>query len=355
MDLTGGKAKFNYTDHYVIEIGQGDGTCWGGTPTTCPTNFRQGNAIRDNWMFHTMRTAIYGRGMGLEIRDNVVRDQESKAHWVHPAGVRIVSNGNTLENRAIDWSGWNVVVDGNDYMVRRHLMKDGPYYSIDGEGILLQECCGGSTVNGLEITNNVGDGGYIGLYKVRDINNALIEGNNLNLAPQMNASIWVLANTNSTDFEINNTRVINNTIEESISYRGDAGSGVGNEIKNNSGTGGTITHSCAANVVVSGNSGLSVSACGYLTYIKGAIIAQGDLQQQPVMVYPNPTYGHVYVRFTDTENASVAIYNAQGKEVYLNTSPEMVTEIDLNNFANGLYHVAINSNGNVKTESLVVY
>ncbi|NJM17136.1 MAG: T9SS type A sorting domain-containing protein [Bacteroidales bacterium] len=354
LDLTDGKAKFNFTDHYVMEIGQGDGTCWGGTPATCPTNFREGNVIRDNWMFHTMRTAIYARGMGLEIRDNIVRNQENKQHWVHPVGVRLVSAGNTLENRAIDWSGWNVVVDGNDFMVRRHMMQDGPYFSVDGEGILLQECCGGSTVNGLQITNNTGDGGYIGLYKVGDINNAYIANNTLQHAPQMQADIWIWANTNSTEFKIVDTDVTNNDVAGTISYIGTAPGGTDNDVIGNTGHGGEIQHSCAANVNISGNTGFSILACDYKDFKSANVDGAPLASNKGISIYPNPTAGLVNLDVEHWQQGIVHVYNVNGIRLANMQTYGPALRVDLSQFGKGAFFVHVITEKETYKQTVIV-
>jgi hypothetical protein len=175
-----GQAVFNYTNHYGIEVNRSKsgGYSLAGTPTTEPSLFRPGMVIRDNWVYHTMRVAIMGSGDGLIIQDNVIRDQSGKVAWVDAPGKRLVGNSATLENRAIDWSGYNVSITGNYGEIYQHFLKTGPYYSVDGEGILIQECCGGSLVNGVLIENN-NVNSYIGLYKTRDIANAIIRGNTL--------------------------------------------------------------------------------------------------------------------------------------------------------------------------------
>ena len=343
VNLTGGKYVFRYSDHYVIEAGQG-ASCSAGTPSSCPQNFREGIMIRDNWMFHTMRTAILARGQGLKILNNVVRDQENKQHWVHPDGTRLVGNSNTLENRAIDWAGWNVVVDGNDFMVRRHNLKGGPYYSVDGEGILIQECCGGTTVNGVQITNNTGDGGYIGLYKTRDIQDMLIQGNTLRKAPAMSADIYVWADINNGPYTIENADAIGNNIEGEISYRGSGGTGSNNDVRNNTNPNGNgkIKHSCLANVSFSGNSGFTIESC---TGGSNASTLKAEkpksfehLQDVSAVAYPNPTSGNVVFNFGEKTNGKLFLLNSEGMPVYEQSiSGDMSVDIDLSGFAPGVY------------------
>ncbi len=51
------------------------------------------------------------------IKDNTIRDQENKQWWLHSTGTKQPLGSNTFENRAIDWSGWDVVIEGNNYQV----------------------------------------------------------------------------------------------------------------------------------------------------------------------------------------------------------------------------------------------
>jgi hypothetical protein len=258
-----GQAVFNYTNHYGISVNRSKsgGYALAGTPSTEPSLFRTGIVIRGNYVFHTMRIAITAAGDGLIIKDNVVRDQSGKVAWVDAPGKKLVGNSATLENRVIDWSGYNVSVTGNDGRVYRHLLKTGPYLSVDGEGILIQECCGGTLVNGVTIENNTVNS-YIGLYKMRDINNAVIRGNTL-ISSGDTYGIYVNANTNGAAYTANNVLIENNSLANGgITLTGSGGSGTGNIIRNNTHSGaGTIVHSCAANVSISGNTGFTVNAC----------------------------------------------------------------------------------------------
>jgi len=252
----GKKAVFHYGNHYGIVVNRGSkdgGFQRAATPDTEPGLFRKGIVIRDNWVYHTMRVAIHAAGEGLIIQNNQIRDEAEKQWWLDPTGKREASGAVTLENRGIDWSGWNVIVDGNDYQVYRHKVGETGYMSVDGEGILIQECCGGTTVNGATITNNSGNA-YIGLYKTRDINNVLIENNRIN-----GSNIFVQADTNNAPFGMNDVQIINNEVGGSIIARGSAGGG-DNLIRDNIGNGGNIKYSCST-VRVENNRGFEVEPC----------------------------------------------------------------------------------------------
>ena len=261
ITFEGGEVPFHYGNHYgiVVNRGKSSGFKNAATPEMEPGLFRKGIVIRDNWVYHTMRVAIHASGDGLIIKDNIVRDQRGKQWWVNPTGKKETTGAVTLENRAIDWSGWNVLVEGNDYRVYRHKIGNSKYFSTDGEGILVQECCGGSRVNGVMIRNNEGNA-YIGLYKVRDIKNAKIIGNKLSSNITSTSLIYVVADTNYGSFAIEDVLVKDNVVAGSILVKGSAG-GKGNIIEDNVGNNtGEISYSCSVNEVRN-NRGFEVKSC----------------------------------------------------------------------------------------------
>jgi hypothetical protein len=358
MTLTEGKAIFNYTDHYVIVVGQGNGACSAGTPTSCPENFRAGIDIRDNWAYHTMRTAIYARGQGLKVRDNVVRDKSAKTAWVDATGTKLVADNNTLENRGIDWGGWDVSITGNDIQVYRHFLKTGPFYSVDGEGILLQECCGGSTANGLTISDNTANS-YIGLYKVRDINDVLISNNTLSTGMTDVSLIYISANTNGANYTIDNTIVEGNDLsgsEASIAFRGSGGPGSGNFIRSNSSTGGIVDYSCDANVSFSANTGFTIGTCKSSTSTRQAATSDAfqEFAHEEVFVYPSPTIGDINLSIPENASATISIRNSIGENVYHLEDYKKGTTIDTSHFLPGLYIVTIKIDDLVTTKKMIV-
>jgi PKD repeat protein len=261
VTLTGPQAKFEYAAHYGIYVNRGSSVTYG-TPATAPSLFRTGIVIRDNYVYGTNRVKIHAAGLGLVIQDNVLRDDPNKARWIAPTGDKLVQNAATLENRGIDFSGHQIQIVGNDVQVARHRLKEGPYYSVDGEGILHQECCGGSSIRGVLIEDNIVNS-YIGLYKSREIEDAVIRGNLVtNGTGALTDLIYVVADTNSTPYYVKNVVIENNTIQSgnNIRLEGDgAGGGTGNVIQNNTSTGsGTINVSNAANATTSNNTGFTV-------------------------------------------------------------------------------------------------
>jgi len=257
----GRQVPFSYTDHYGIVVNRSKpgGFQLAATPDSEPGLFRKGIVIRDNWVYHTMRVGIQASGDGLVIQDNQIKDNPRKQAWVHPTGLREPRGADTFENRAIDWSGWNVKIQGNQYEVYQHRIQDSKYFSTDGEGILIQECCGGTTVNGAEIKNNRGKG-YIGLYKTQEIKNVTIQGNEVLHSPTNNTPlIYLMADTNNRPYSMGDVTVENNTVQGSIFLKASAG-GSRNVVQNNQGSNqGAIEVSC--HVQVTGNQGFAAKPC----------------------------------------------------------------------------------------------
>ncbi len=212
--LRAGKAIFNYTDHYGISVNR-KAAVTAATPEQEPALFAEGIEIRDNWIYHTMRIGLTFSGLNAEVTGNVIRDKMQKVTWIHPLGLEVPKNANTFENRGIDVSGWGARVDNNDWVVYRHRINSGPFYSVDGEGLLFQSCCGGTTVNGYQVTNNTSNGTFISIFYSNDIHNVVVSGNNLG-GPlqggvQSGSIIWINADVSSTQFGyLNNVLVEGN-------------------------------------------------------------------------------------------------------------------------------------------------
>lgn len=254
----GDRVPFSYTNHYGIVINRSGEFDKAATPETEPSLFRSGVVIRDNWVYHTMRVAISASGDGLVIRDNEIKDEPDKTWWTNPPGTREAKPSVTLENRAIDWSGWHVTVTGNEYEVYRHQIRDTKYLSVDGEGILIQECCGGTTVNGAKISENTGNA-YIALYKVRDIRDVKISSNTIVENRSNESAIFVMADTNEKNYSMQNVRIEGNTLDGGILAIASAG-GEDNRLENNRGNDrGKLKYSC--HVIARNNTGFQNLDC----------------------------------------------------------------------------------------------
>ncbi|MBE7383168.1 MAG: hypothetical protein F6J95_017350 [Leptolyngbya sp. SIO1E4] len=252
------RVPFSYTDHYGIVVNRSkpEGFKYARSAEDEPSLFREGIIIRDNWVLKTMRVGIHASGQGLEIRDNEVYDQVEKTAWVNPTGQRQPRGAMTFENRAIDWSGHNVVIEGNTYEAYRHRIMDSQYFSTDGEGILAQECCGGTSINQVTIRNNRGQG-YIGIYKVPDVSQVTIINNEVRSHSSRFPGIYVNADTNNAPNTMDGVTITDNVSEGGILAQASAG-GRDNRVVNNRGEG-TLEYSC--HVEISENVGFEVEPC----------------------------------------------------------------------------------------------
>ena len=248
--------RFNYTDHYGVNINR-KATITYATPETDPAMFAENAEVLDNWVYKTMRVAIRATGLGLVVKGNVLRDRPDKITYIHATGKNEPHGSNTFENRGIDVSGWKVTVENNDLVAYRHRISNGPYYSNDGEGILIQECCGGTSVNDYKFNYNITNGTFISFYKMRDLNNLEIVGNNLSgplkAGVQSQSQIWVDANTNGAEYYLNNVRIDSNiNVHAGIKCTGSKG-GYTSRVINNQASSGDIKISC--HVKTSNNTG----------------------------------------------------------------------------------------------------
>lgn len=220
------KAIFCYTDHHGISVNRKSAPT-SATPEQEPALFAEGIEILHNWVYHTMRNGIAHSGLNPVIKGNVIRDKQDKVTWLHPLGQETPKNANTFENRGIDVSGWGARIDSNDLVVYRHRINNGPFYSVDGEGILHQACCGGTTVNGYQITNNTTNGTFISIFYSGDIHNAYVANNNLGgplkLGQQTGSIIWINADPNAGGGQIG---YLNNVVVEN-NYNIDNNAGMG--------------------------------------------------------------------------------------------------------------------------------
>lgn len=254
----GEKGTFSYTDHYgiVVNRSKAGGFRDGASPEEEPGLFREGISIVDNWIFKTMRVAIQASGQGLLIQGNEIQDLPKKQAWIDPTGKRQPRGAMTFENRGIDWSGHGVVIDGNTYTVYRHQIMDSDYASTDGEGILIQSCCGGTSVNGVNIRNNQGQG-YIGIYKVPEISKVQISGNTVTSHSPDHPAIYVNADPNGGMGSMTDVSIHQNTVNGGIFVQ--ASRSLSHVLIEQNRGQGRLTYSCG--VEVKDNQGLEAVSC----------------------------------------------------------------------------------------------
>ncbi|MCC5806766.1 MAG: hypothetical protein JJU00_10605 [Opitutales bacterium] len=211
---------FRYTDVYGINVNRVIQNPPGPapsslTPDAFPEAFRKGIVVRDNWMLTTKRVAMHLTGQDLVVLDNVKVDDPAKWTALNPEGLGQAAGSNTNENRGLDFSGFNVTVEGNDFDVHSHLvyLSDRTINgSVDGEAILNQ-AHSTAIVRGAWIENNYVKG-YIGIYKTGDSEDIVVRRNRIRpgsfTRQNIYENIYVVADMNVTE----NTYLRNVLIED---------------------------------------------------------------------------------------------------------------------------------------------
>jgi len=83
------------------------------------------------------------------------------------------------------------------------------------------------------------------------------------------------------------------------------------------------------------------------------IIEFGNL----VKIYPNPSTGILYLEIENPGNndLSIKIINVKGQVIYIkNILTKLIEEIDLGNYAKGIYFIQVRSDKYFKTEKLII-
>ncbi|WP_293125107.1 O-antigen ligase family protein [Microcoleus sp. bin38.metabat.b11b12b14.051] len=257
--------RFDYSNHFGILVNRSkagkseESFVPAAEPKAEPGLFRKGIAIRDNWVYHTMRAGIRASGNGLVVKNNAIRDDARKRWWTDETGARVAGKETSFNSRAIEWAGWNVLIQDNDFQVYRHRLKNSKFLSNDGGGIVIHACCGGTSVQQANIVGNSGNS-YIGIVEVPRIRDVRIFGNKLlsNVKGDW-PLIYVKADTEQKNYGMQNVIVENNTIKGSMLAVASQG-GRGNAIRSNSGFNvGSIKFSC--HVAVSENQGFGSLPC----------------------------------------------------------------------------------------------
>lgn len=310
--------KFRYTDHYGISLNRAkiykdannNPAIYAfqtyARPEVEPDLYRPGQEVLDNYVYKTSRIGITAAGDGLKMIGNETDDELGKVVYLTPNGSGCQTNNSaTYENRGIDFSGWNVTVRDNKIFVSNALIRGG-YPTVDGESILVQECCGGTIVKDYTIVNNTLDtrgSGYIGIYKMRDIHNLRIDSNDLGCKP-----IWVFADLASgSTYSVFNASINNNTNVGSISIQSGSGGNNINLLNNSKGScsgSGNITGPGWANV--SGNTGMNNNTSGGTPTVPPTVSL---LQRDTLIIVQSATALPTLPLAYDFQNAdSVAIY-----------------------------------------------
>lgn len=198
-------AEFDYSAHYGITLNRDKKVMtngvrtirqfiWYPEPAQEPSLYAKGFQIEDNWIYKTNRVGIWCAGLGLTVRNNIIKDTTinnsatwatPKKRWLDPNGGEVLRNFSaTFENRGIDFGGSEIYIEGNDVLVSAADFPESQYGSIDGEGIMDQGNGGGTNPNGLYIRSNTVASNRddctnptIGVYRTNGANNVVYENN----------------------------------------------------------------------------------------------------------------------------------------------------------------------------------
>ncbi len=195
-----------YVNHHCL--GGAGGSGGDGTPESHPWGFRKGAVICGNYVFNTGRCAIGFSGDGVVCSGNVIRFAKG---LVRPTvtGVHCSYGSSTNDNRAVEMRGWRWVVEDNDYEVHSNLCSDKVYRINDGEGLMHEDHCNSTIVDG-RLVNNRGNS-YLSLFHVGEIAGLHVEGNDIS-TPGGISDIYVCAARHKQpgDFPIRRVTVVKN-------------------------------------------------------------------------------------------------------------------------------------------------
>ncbi len=196
-----------YVNHHCIGGAGGSGD--DGTPETHSWGFRTGAVLRDNYVFNSGRCAIGFSGDGVVCSGNVIRFPKG---LVRPTvtGVHCSYGSSTNDNRALEMRGWRWVVEDNDYEVHSNLCSDGKYRINDGEGLMHEDHCNSTIVDG-RLVNNRGNS-YLSLFHVGEVSGLHVEGNDISTQAG-DSDIYVTAPRHKKpgDFPIRRVTIVKNT------------------------------------------------------------------------------------------------------------------------------------------------
>lgn len=316
--------RFSYTDHYGIGAGAAKIN-----PANLEKEIDQKVEVIDNWIYTTMRVGIFASGIGLRIANNVRQDEPDKRNYVHATGWRVQTNNSaTLENRALNFAGNDIVIENNDLRVYRHKILYSGYSSVDGEGILIQtQDIWGDYMDKVYIRNNKVNS-YIGIYDMKmEIRNLHITGNDM-----MNKA-HIMVFKKEIDYRMDDIFVEDNYNVTSITlgWRDqDDGNqvkarGTNINIKNNEGSG-NLNYACQS--IVEGNVGFTdITNCQDQFLITATKPYNGQLNcvtHQDIKVVFNQAVKNTQSQYISIKNSESSIIpisvDIQEKSIILNHS-----------------------------------
>jgi len=120
----------------------------------------------------------------------------------------------------------------------------------------------------------------------------------------------------------------------------------------NSGTSGEV------NIFVIGKDSYCESESSEPITVLTSLTSTVEAGKSAVSIYPNPTDGTIRIAMDEpTTDANIVIYNVLGSVVYSKTISDgngIKTDIDLGNIPEGTYFIAINNNGSIIMDKIVV-
>jgi len=95
----------------------------------------------------------------------------------------------------------------------------------------------------------------------------------------------------------------------------------------------------------------NTSATVYINVLEPS--GTNELKNTSISVSPNPSNG-IFTISSDKTIESITIYNISGKIVFSKKISQAVTDVDLSDFAKGLYFIQINSEGSSNFEKIIL-
>jgi len=121
-------------------------------------------------------------------------------------------------------------------------------------------------------------------------------------------------------------------------------------------TAGLATGNYLVKLTVKNNFGDSVEALKPITLLAG-VTAVSHLslgEGLGVRLFPNPTNGTLSIQLNNYEDTNIEIYNTVGQKVLTQTLENNLTQLNIHNFSDGVYHVRITKNNKLVYRNSVV-
>lgn len=181
----------------------GDQPLW--NASCCPSAFRTGVAVVDNYVWQNGRPGVSftgsgagARGSGAQVHGNHVSVRPNTSCWSHD-GYYLMTGADTNENRGYDFAGYYANITANTAHVNNQRAADTPYGTVDGEGILIQNWDATQGVGNVIVDNDLtvtlpGSSappgtGFLCFYDLRVVDNNTVTGNSV-IASEFIGAMW---------------------------------------------------------------------------------------------------------------------------------------------------------------------